>query len=414
MGSQLSRNAWGLLSLGTLLVIPAASLRAEFEPEKGWNGHLFPSYIIATAMMQPPEADDDEEGDEAEEETTVFGDPQGLLGVAIEAEEDEQEVTVTISCDAIMETSTITCTLPQAGETYMIRPKIKYNYDQLARRTQTEPITVSYEVESGDDSEEHNETLILRSINDCPYSVSKDGTWTSTRFMFAAYVNEQHPFVDKILREALNTEMVDSFTGYQTKDKTEVYRQAYALWHALSKRDVRYSSITNSVAESDTVGSQHIRLIDESINNAQANCVDGSVLMASLLRKVGIEPILVHVPGHCFLAFYLDEGGKELTGLETTMIGSAIEGDAVKVSGLEDVVDEETQAENSWKTFAAAIARGTANLKKHDQQFRDPENYNYMLISVANARKSGILSIGFQSNQKFIGSAGDDEEDTEN
>ena len=61
--------------------------------------------------------------------------------------------------------------------------------------------------------------------------------------MFAAYVNEQHPFVDKMLREALDTGIVNSFTGYQTKNKAEVYRQAYALWNALSKRDVAATAI---------------------------------------------------------------------------------------------------------------------------------------------------------------------------
>ena len=383
---------------GALWLAPFVSAFGDFEPESGWNGHLFPSFIIATATVKPPESGEEDDGN-------VLGDPVGLLGVTIEADEDEQEVTVTIQCDAIMEPSSITCTLPEAGETYIIRPKIKYKYDQLAKRTQTGPITISYEVEYEDDSEEQSETLTLRSINDCPFSIAKDGTWTSLRFMFAAYVNEQHPYVDKVLREALNTAIVDSFTGYQSSSDDEVYRQAYALWHTLSQRDVRYSSITKCVAVSDTIGSQHIRLIDESINNAQANCVDGSTLLASLLRKVGIEPILVHVPGHCYLAFHLDAEGKRMVGLETTLIGSVIDEDAPEVSGLENVVDEESQAENSWKTFASAVAHGTASLKKYEKQFQDPEDYNYKLISVAGARKAGVLPIGFQSKEKFVGAS---------
>src|SRR5262249_43106392 len=151
----------------------------------------------------------------------------------------------------------------------------------------------------------------------------------------------------------------------------EVYRQVYALWHALSKRDVRYSSITTSAAESETVGSQHVRLLEESINNGQANCVDGSVLMASLLRKIGVEPMLVMVPGHCFLPFWLDAEGKELAALETTLIGSVVDEDALEVNGLEDIVDEDSQDENSWKTFKAAIATGVANLTKNAENFKD-------------------------------------------
>ncbi len=382
-----------------------AVVHAEFKTEKGWNGHLFSSYIIATATVKLPAKPVDGDEDSA----TVLGDRQGLLGVTVEADEDDQPVKVTITCDAIMEPSIFSCTLPEAGETYTINPKIKYKFDQLAKRSQTGPVTVTYKVEIGDaEAEEETETLTLRSVNDCPYVVVKDGTKRDVSFMFAAYVNEQHPFVDNVLREALDTGIVDSFTGYQAKDKKQVYRQAYALWHALSKRDVRYSSITTSVAESDTVGSQHVRLIEESINNGQANCVDGSVLMASLLRKIGVEPMLVMVPGHCYLAFSLDAEGKEFAALETTLIGSVVEKDTLKVDGLEDVVDEDSQDENSWKTFKAAVATGVANLNKNAKNFKDAKKSNYQLISVVAARKLGILPIAFQSNQKFVALPADD------
>ena len=65
-----------------------------------------------------------------------------------------------------------------------------------------------------------------------------------------------------------------------------------------------------------------MRLLDETINNDQANCADGSVLFASLLRKIGIEAYLVMVPRHCYLAFALDEKGEKIVALETTLIGS--------------------------------------------------------------------------------------------
>ncbi|HEY3968238.1 MAG TPA: hypothetical protein VGM05_26985 [Planctomycetaceae bacterium] len=391
--------------VGISLAASPAVVRAEFKTEKGWSGHLFSSYIIATAAIKLPAKSAD--GDE--DSTTVLGDRQGLLGVTIEADEDEQPIKVTITCDSIMEPSVFSCTLPEAGETYTINPKIKYKYDQLAKRSQTGPVTVTYKVEIGDaEAEEETETLTLRSVNDCPFVVVKDGAKRDVSFMFAAYVNEQHPFVDNVLREALDTEIVDSFTGYQTKNKKDVYRQAYALWHALSKRDVRYSSITTSVAQSETVGSQHVRLIEESINNGQANCVDGSVLMASLLRKIGVEPLLVIVPGHCYLAFSLDAEGKEVAALETTLIGSVVENDTLKVNGLEDVVDEDSQEENSWKTFKAAIATGVTNLNKNAKNFQDAKKSDYQLISVVAARKLGILPIAFQANQRFVAAPADD------
>jgi len=400
MVRSLQVAVYALLVMGWMGLGAATSARGEFEPETGWNDQLFPSFIIATATIKLP---DDAVEDHDDEE--VLGDHQGLLGVTLEAPEDDTEVTVTISCDAIMEPSTFSGTLAEGGTTYTIYPKIKYKYDALAKRSQPGPITVTYEVELGDENaEEQTETLTLRSINDCPFTIVEEDGNVDVCFMFAAYVNEQHPYVDKILREALNTKIVDSFTGYQSKDKAEVYRQVYALWHALSQRDLRYSDITTSSAESDSVSSQHVRLIDESINNAQANCVDGSVLLASLLRKVGIEPVLVMVPGHCYLAFYLDPEGKELAALETTLLGSAGDDEPTAIPGVEDVVGEDWADKNSWKTFTAALAIGAADLKKNAAQFKNGEDADYQLIPVIAARKLGILPIAFQASGDFVAS----------
>src|SRR5688500_13434 len=88
------------------LCMAAGSARAEFETETGWNDQLFPSFIIATATIRLPE-DALEEHDDEE----VLGDSQGLLGVTLEAAEDETPVKVTVSCDAIMQPSVFTGTL---------------------------------------------------------------------------------------------------------------------------------------------------------------------------------------------------------------------------------------------------------------------------------------------------------------
>jgi len=243
--------------------------------------------------------------------------------------------------------------------------------------------------------------LTLRSVNDCPYAVTDaDGEVTDISFMFAAYVNEQHPFVDKLLREALDQGVVNSFTGYQSGDAGEVYRQVYALWNALSRRDVRYSNITTSAATDNSVSSQHVRLIDESINNGQANCVDGSVLLASILRKIDIEPCLVYVPGHCYLAFYLDSEMTQLIGLETTLISGAGGEDTRDLPGVEDVVDASWREKDSWATFCAAVAMGNEDMAKNRDKF-NKDDADYQIVSIAAARRMGILPIAFDSGSKF-------------
>jgi hypothetical protein len=368
---------------------------AEFTPIAGWDRQLFPSYAVATATLRTDE--------EAEADETELGDVRGLLGVVIEAPEDDTPVKVTIECGDIMEPSTFTGTLAAEGETYTIRPRIRYRYGALTQNKQATPITITFKVEIGDeDEEEQTETITLRSINDCPFAVVHDDeSVEDLSFMFAAYVNEQHPFADKVLREALDRGAVDSFTGYQAQDAAEVYRQVFALWDALTARDVRYSDITTTAGESEMVYSQHVRLLDESVNNGQANCADGSVLLASLLRKIGIEAYLVMVPGHCYLAFALDDKGEKLAGLETTLLQSAAPEKFQAIKGLGKLLDKQWLEADSYAVFCSAIATGNADLTENKEKFADQNEPDYAIMSVSAARRMGILPIGFKSNAEF-------------
>jgi hypothetical protein len=377
------------------LLTSATIVRAEFTTIAGWNNQLFPSYIVATATLKSSE-------DAEEEDETVLGDPRGLFGIEIESPGDDVEIKVTIVGNDIMEESVFTGTLAEEGGEYTIRPRIRYKYNSLTHNKQATPVTVTFKVEIDDeDAEEQTETITLRSINDCPFGLVEGEEFTDLCYMFAAYVNEQHPFVDKLLREALDRGAVDSFTGYQSGDAGEVYRQVYAVWDALSARDVRYSDITTTAAESDSVYCQHVRLLDETINNNQANCVDGSVLFASVLRKVGIEAYLVMVPRHCYLAFALDEKGDTLVALETTLIQSAAPEKFPKIESLAALLDQKWLTEDSYTVFSTAIAMGTEDLTKNADKFAAEDEADYLLMSVTKARQMGILPIGFKSNAQF-------------
>jgi len=391
----------GVVIALTCLSIAPATAQESFTPIVGWDQQLFPSYALATATMrhEAPE-ESDEEGDG--ETSSTLGDAHGLLGVEVEAPEDDTTITVTVECPELMDSSTFEGVLPSGGTTYDVFPSIRYHYKELVGNKQATPIAISFTVTIGDEEPEtRTETAILRPVNDCPWSVAReDAELADTCYMVAAYVNEQHPFVDMVLREALNDGVVDSFTGYQSGDPGEVYRQVYALWNALSERDVRYSNITTSVAVSGQVSAQHVRMIDESINNNQANCVDGAVLFASLMRKIDIEPVVVSIPGHCYVAFYLDQEQTMLIGLETTLIGSESDEETNELPGAEEIVDGEWLKKNSWHTFCAAIAMGTADMIENKDKF-NKEDPDYQLVPIEAARARGILPIAFDASSTF-------------
>ena len=77
---------------------------------------------------------------------------------------------------------------------------------------------------------------------------------------------------------------------------------------------------------------QRILLPDEALNYQSANCIDGTVLMASLLYRAGIHPIIILVPGHAFLGWEVWPDTGHYDVLETTQLGEG-DFDTAIVSG---------------------------------------------------------------------------------
>jgi len=307
----------------------------EWSPEVAMDHQFFPSLVIATASVRPVEEEDEEA---KEPDPYLLGDKFSLLGVSIKTPSRNADVKVTIKENDLIAATTWTGKLAEANHDYYIAPKMNYKFDHLRKVTQQIPLNVDFEVEvNGKSLGDKTETLQIRSINDCPYGVANSEETVDDEnietgsadlgWMFAAYVNENHPQLDKILQEALATKIVDSFDGYQAKDPTDVVKQVFAIWAALQKHGIQYSSVTETPGGSPLVRSQVVRFLDQSIAMTQANCVDGTVLFASLLRKVGINPALVAKPEHMYVAFNLnestDEDEQELMALETTYIGAS-------------------------------------------------------------------------------------------
>jgi hypothetical protein len=365
---------------------------ADFTPVAGWQRHFFPSFVIATATVQPTA----KELAKAEKAGRL-GDANGLLGVRLKSPADKTTATVTVVCSAVMEPSSCTVVLPKQGKEYSIFPPIKYKYAALAKNRQSMPAAVTFRVEAaGRKPEEQTVTITVRSINDCPIEVEDADVATDVDWTFAAYVNEEHPAVDKITKEALQTGIVDSFEGYTEDGPEAVLRQVFALWHALSKRGVRYSDASTTASEAEKIESQHVRLIEESLDNAQANCVDGSVLFASLLRKIGLEPFLVLEPTHCYVGFYLDEDEKQPLALETTLLGTKPEkGDDRAIEGVPGIERAAWTNADTWATFAAAINDATEDLAKNRGKFESDDDNGYERISITAARQAGILPIPY-------------------
>lgn len=333
----------------------------------------------------------------------IFGDEGSWLGLVLEGVKNNAHVSVAITVDGFTKPSKWEGEITSVSEdgAAMIIPKLIWDYAALQKVRQQRPVNVSFTASvDGKPLPEVTETYTMRSINDCPLVLlNADGKGeTNFSFLFAAYVNEGHPQVQKILKEAQDTGLVKSFNGYQgdpekpEEIRMQVKRQVFAIWNALQRRGIKYSSVTNT-PPGDRMFCQSVRFLDESIDNRSANCVDGTVLMASVLQKIGIQSYLVLVPGHCFLAFNEIEDSAALpTGLETTMLGRD---NITNVEKLEFLSDAEQSKENhaSVSTFVEAINVGSGRIQGCVLNLQGGGSSKYQLISLKEARNLGIKPI---------------------
>lgn len=392
-----------------VLALLVPSLRAEitFIPWSYTEKDLFPSAIISTATVDwngdEQNAEDKKTEDDAEleeGEIPLYGDENGWLGVQLSGLPDGASVEVEVSVDGLMKPSKWKGTVDPAtgdGEVHIL-PKGIWDYAALHKVNQQQPVNATFRVSvNGKALDEQNETCVIKSINDCPFYVLWDEEgedYEDFSWLFAAYVNENHPWVDGILKEAIKSGLVTSFTGYQSGDPDEVMMQVFAIWNVLQRKGIKYSDISTTTP-SKFVVSQTVRFLDQSIDATQANCVDGSVLMASILQKIGINSYLVMVPGHCFLAFDTGNGEEDVTlGLETTMLG---DDDLDPVSDLENLPEKRLIRgfEASYATFGNALETGSASLEEHADALEDGSDPDIQLISIEEARELGIAPIAF-------------------
>ena len=288
-------------------------------------GALFPSMLIANSVRTPP----------GNVPATLKGDPYGLLGVHIRTVEPDSNLVVTIKVPEFAETTAFKFKLATPGE-YDVFPRIHWDYEKLRKATQPVPAIVTFSVTLNDQSlGQRSSPMRVQSVNDVPLSVKMDsGERLDTSWMFVAFVNEEHPWIDKLLAESIKSGHVKSFVGYQ-RGPEQASKQVEAIYDTLKKRGIVYSSITTTSSPNTQVSTQHVRFLSDSVGNSQANCIDGVVLMASILRKIGIQPIIILGPGHAMLGYREDpKKPREIIVVETTMIGSAPFDKAVKAGDI--------------------------------------------------------------------------------
>lgn len=380
-----------LLIAGVAFLLIRRPFTTDFEVVDQLGGNLFPSAILSVAttdaqIIQPMAGN-------------CLGNPKACIAIKLRSNKAGQVVRIELNETPFYARSVSTFILPQKDTDYIIYPDILWRYDALRANEQAEPISVVAHVElNGKDLGQKVRTFSVRSVNECllGYMKALPGgrrTFVSTRLFYAAYVNEESPLIDKLLREALNTRIVRSFLGYQRGTAASVDRQVYALWYVLQKRNFKYSSVSYSWLSSNMVYAQRVRTFEDAFNSSQINCVDGSVLFASLLRAINITPVLVQLPGHMFVGYYTDNARKNLTFLETTMIGNVDLDDYFPDEKLDSTMTGKSQSEMSRLTFEKSKEYAMREYSRAEKQVRT-NRPGYLFVEISKGVRSKVQPIG--------------------
>lgn len=185
-----------------------------FEPIVLFSNQLFPSFIISTVNSQGKLAE-----------------YSGSLGIKLRSPYAGLTIRYEIECnEKFFDKVQGEYTFKESNKDVVIYPKIPWKISELCRHDQSAGISITYKTMNP--KPEKNGVVkasvpkivnpTLRNVGDCLYGFVEDGEVTKLHTFFAAYVNEEHPDIDKLTKKGLDKKYVDAWTG-TPKIRSEKY-----------------------------------------------------------------------------------------------------------------------------------------------------------------------------------------------
>lgn len=140
----------------------------------------------------------------------------------------------------------------------------------------------------------------------------------------ARWVTPHDPSVLRLVSEARRYVARGRMAGYNGNGdaaavERQVRAQAKAVYRALQRSGISY--VNSLFVMGDYVNeAQRIRLPGETLRLASANCMDVSVVFASAMENLGMQPYVVIVPGHAFAGVRLARDSARVLYLDLTVL----------------------------------------------------------------------------------------------
>lgn len=150
--------------------------------------------------------------------------------------------------------------------------------------------------------------------------------WKDMSQYLGAFVTPNHPSVMTFVRSVADQHPSMRLAGYQDDVETQVK----AVFDAL-KSIAKLTYVSSVIDFNPDAGakSQRLRLPRQSLEERQANCVDGAVLFASILESISLSPAIVVLPTHVIVGWETAKNSNSWRYLDTTKIDSRTFSEAV-------------------------------------------------------------------------------------
>ena len=241
----------------------------------------------------------------------------------------DHQLKVDVSIEGATTTSTQTVSvLKGAIETLHLTPPLRADYNVAALRAEA-PAQLLLKVTKVDGAKEstvyeqsHQVTLMPRDTLPLARFYDRDHAlmrWTPE--FLGAWMTPNAKAVEELLTAAKKRlPPGQSFSGAQSPTLPQVK----ALYDELHERGMSYVMDPRVLAHDSLIA--RTRLPSEVLSSTNAQCLEGTILYATLLEAIGLRPIIVLVPGHAFIAWY-NESHDPRPGpyhfLETTLTHAA-------------------------------------------------------------------------------------------
>lgn len=324
----------------------------------------------------------------ARAETTIVGAGTGLVQIERVAARDGERVALAIRSPWLAQAASLDATLPRAGERYRLRPALEWNTAALARLAAPQAIALDVEFAVDGTTERRSQPARLHPLGEALYYVRAGNAEVDLGWIFAAYADPRSRIVDAIL-DAARERHPDLAFDARGRSRADTLALAFAIWEVLERHGLRYADEDPGVARGPTAWSQRVRLHEDVWRERRANCLDGSLLIAAALERIGVGSALILVPGHALLAFHGESGDDAPLFVETTLLGKRSLPARPRASFADRLAGFDPRAMDS---FDAALAAGRARYARESAGFRR-RNPDYQWIDLPTARAYGIIPL---------------------